>query len=134
MLHRGRHGKTRERNSSSNKKKAREEREKGHKVKVGYQRIQINGKWETWEDIATSAAYKPMLQNNQNQPTNPKGQAQPHPRSLAATSPPTQPLQKSQTPSNHSHQQTKDSNTDCENSSRRRKTNRARRSTRPHAN
>ena len=80
------------------RKKAREARERGHEVKVGYQKIQINRKWETWEDIETSAAYKPRLQNNQSQPINPKIQAQTRPRSPAATSSSIQPPPKNSNP------------------------------------
>ncbi|KAJ4427157.1 hypothetical protein ANN_24773 [Periplaneta americana] len=32
---------------------AKEEREKGHEVKLGYQKIQINGKWENWPTTTT---------------------------------------------------------------------------------
>lgn len=31
------------------RKRAREEREKGNTVKVGYQKIMINNQWENWQ-------------------------------------------------------------------------------------
>ena len=44
------------------RKRAREERVKCHEVKVGYQKIQINGKWENWTDIEDSPANRPQSQ------------------------------------------------------------------------
>jgi hypothetical protein len=36
------------------RKLAREEKEKGNSVKVGYQKLQINGNWVKWKDLATA--------------------------------------------------------------------------------
>ena len=38
------------------RKLAREEKEKGNSVKVGYQKLQINGNWVNWKDLATAKA------------------------------------------------------------------------------
>jgi hypothetical protein len=36
------------------RKLAREEKEKRNSVKVGYQKLQINGNWVKWKDLATA--------------------------------------------------------------------------------
>lgn len=35
------------------RRRAKDERQKGNQVKVGYQKIQINGKWENWENVTS---------------------------------------------------------------------------------